>query len=134
MWNLAKATRRQRRIGLVLSGIGVAGLVAVAIPAVHPGNAATVAATAPAATVQIANFAFTPPDLGVAAGTTVIWKNGDDSPHRISDSKGAYASPALDTDDSFAHTFATPGVYRYFCSIHPYMKGKIVVGPPTPRS
>jgi plastocyanin len=131
MW---KATPRQRRIGLVLSLIGVAGLVAAAIPAVRPQDGAMVAATAPAATVEIANFAFTPPDLRVAAGTTVIWKNADDSPHRISDDKGAYASSALDTDDSFAHTFATPGVYRYFCSIHPYMKGKIVVRPPAPRS
>jgi plastocyanin len=70
----------------------------------------------------------------VAAGTTVIWKNGDDSPHRVADINGAYASAALDTDDSFSHTFATPGVYRYICSIHPYMKGEIVVKPTSPKS
>ncbi len=73
------------------------------------------------------NFAFAPKDLTVTAGTTVTWKNADDSPHRIADINGAYASAALDTEDSFSHTFATPGVYKYFCSIHPYMKGTIVV-------
>ena len=59
----------------------------------------------------------------------MIWKNADDSPHRIADDDGGYASAALDTDDSYSHTFATPGVYNYICSIHPYMVGKIVVKP-----
>jgi hypothetical protein len=36
-------------------------------------------------------------------------------------------SAALDTDDKFSQTFAAPGEYEYFCSIHPYMTGKIVV-------
>jgi plastocyanin len=57
----------------------------------------------------------------------VTWKNGDDSPHRIADVGGAYASAALDTEDSYSHTFATPGVYKYFCSIHPYMVGTVIV-------
>ncbi len=44
-----------------------------------------VAAAARAATIKIDNFAFTPPDLTIAAGTTVTWKNDDDSPHRVTD-------------------------------------------------
>jgi plastocyanin len=127
MPNLAKATLHQRRIPLLLGGIGVAGLLAAAIPAIGAGGVASVAAAARTTTVEIANFAFAPKDLTVTAGTTVTWKNADDSPHRIADTNGAYASAALDTEDSFSHTFATPGVYRYFCSIHPYMKGTIVV-------
>jgi plastocyanin len=81
-----------------------------------------------------ANFKFAPPDLTVTAGTTVIWKNKDDAPHRVADINGAYASAALDTDSSFSHTFATPGVYKYFCSLHPYMKGEIVVKQTSPNS
>ena len=119
MWQFPQAARG-RRIGLMFAAIGIAGLVAAAIPAVGAGGAAT---------VQIANFRFGPPALSVTAGTTVIWKNEDDSPHRIADTTGAYASPALDTNDSFTHTFATPGVYKYICSLHPYMKGEIVVKP-----
>ncbi len=95
---------------------------------------AAVAAATRTATIQIDNFAFTPPDLTVTPGTTVTWKNADDSPHRIADKKGAYRSAALDTDDSYSHTFATPGVFDYVCTIHPYMVGKIVVRPAGPGS
>jgi plastocyanin len=130
MWNIQKPT--QRRLGVLLFGMGMAALTAAALPAVGASGEAVVSATAAAAhtaTVEIANFKFAPPDLTVTAGTTVVWKNADDSPHRIADVGGGYASAALDTDDSFSHIFATPGVYNYICSIHPYMKGKIVVKP-----
>ena len=134
MLKLAKVTSRRHRIGLLLGGTGMSGLLAAALPAVGAGSTATVAAVAPATTVQIDNFKFAPPDLAVTAGTTVIWKNKDDAPHRVADINGAYASAALDTDSSFSHTFATPGVYKYFCSLHPYMKGEIVVKQTSPNS
>jgi plastocyanin len=134
MLKLAKVKPLQRRIDVLFGGIGVVGLLAAALPAVGAGSAVMVAAAAPSATVEIANFKFAPLDLTVSAGTTVIWKNADDSPHRVADINGAYASAALDTDDSFSHTFATPGVYRYICSLHSYMKGEIVVKPASPKS
>ena len=115
------------RLGLVLGGLGMAALLAAALPAIDAGAAAVAAAAARTATIQIDNFRFTPPDLTVAAGTTVIWKNRDDSPHRVADKNGTFASAALDTDDSYSRSFATPGIYHYFCSIHPYMVGTIVV-------
>jgi len=115
------------RLGLILGGLGMAALLAAALPAIDAGAAAVAAAAARTATIQIDNFRFTPPDLTVAAGTTVIWKNRDDSPHRVADKNGTFASAALDTDDSYSRSFATPGIYHYFCSIHPYMVGTIVV-------
>ena len=128
MWNISDKARRHRCIALACGGLGMAALLAAAfVPAIGAGDAAAIAGAAPAATIQIANFKFGPPDLSVAAGTIVTWKNADDSPHRIADRNGAYSSPALDTDDSFSHTFATPGVYKYFCSIHPYMVGTVAV-------
>ena len=36
-------------------------------------------------------------------------------------------SSALDTTDKFSFTFATPGTYEYFCSLHPHMTGTVVV-------
>ncbi len=129
MFNFRKSASHRRRIGLVLGGVGVAALSTATLPAVGGSGVAAVATAGRAATVQIENFAFRPSDLTVTAGTTVVWKNADDSPHRIADSNGAYASAALDTDDSYSHSFATPGVYRYLCSIHPYMRGTITVKP-----
>jgi len=127
MRTLRSLSEWRLRLGLALGGLGMAALLAAALPEIDAGAAAVAAAAARTATIQIDNFRFTPPDLTVAAGTTVIWKNRDDSPHRVADKNGAFASAALDTDDSYSRTFATPGIYHYFCSIHPYMVGTIVV-------
>ena len=78
-------------------------------------------------TVMIDNFTFNPPRLTVTAGTTVTWDNEDDIPHTVASSTRVFRSKALDTRDTFSFTFATPGVYEYFCSLHPHMAGTIVV-------
>jgi plastocyanin len=44
----------------------------------------------------------------------------------VSDDK-SIKSKALDTDEKFTFTFSKAGTYTYFCSIHPKMKGAIVV-------
>jgi plastocyanin len=79
------------------------------------------------ATVKIDNFTFDPPRMTVKAGTTVTWYNEDDIPHTVAASGKQFRSKTLDTDSKFSFTFATPGSYEYFCSLHPHMTGVIVV-------
>ena len=67
------------------------------------------------------------PRLTVKRGTTVTWVNGDDIPHTVVATDGAFKSKVLDTDDRFSFTFAKPGQFSYFCSLHPHMTGKIIV-------
>jgi plastocyanin len=86
-----------------------------------------ISAQAPDNKVEIDNFAFSPARVTVKAGTTVAWLNADDTPHTVASSSKLFKSKALDTDDSFSFTFTTPGVYQYFCSLHPYMTGTVVV-------
>ncbi len=88
-----------------------------------------VAADNPAAAqVTIDNFSFAPTSLTVAAGTSVTWVNHDDIPHTVvSDDKTTFKSHALDTDEKFTFTFAKPGTYTYFCSLHPKMTAKVIV-------
>ena len=113
--------------GAVLLGAVALGLMLLAgLAQVLAGDTA-VKAAANTATVEIENFKFAPATVTVTAGTTVTWKNEDDSPHRVGDKKGTFASAALDTDDTFSHTFTTPGEFPYICSLHPYMVGKIIV-------
>jgi plastocyanin len=120
---------RRRRIAVLLGAVGVTALLAAALPELTAAGEAVVAAAASPATVAIDNFAFAPATLTVTAGATVTWKNEDDSPHRIGDKNGTFKSAALDTDDTFSHTFAAAGEYPYICTIHPYMVGKIIVKP-----
>ena len=120
---------RHRRIALLLGAVGLASLLTAALPELPAADEPAVAAAASPATIQIDNFAFAPATLTVTAGTTVTWKNEDDSPHRVTEKNNGFTSAALDTDDSFSHTFAAPGEYPYMCTIHPYMVGKIIVKP-----
>jgi Icc protein len=78
--------------------------------------------------VGIDNFSFIPPDRTVAAGTAVTWINRDDVPHRIGSADQKFPlGPVLDTDGHYTYTFAAPGTYRYFCTLHPTMTGVITV-------
>jgi plastocyanin len=86
-----------------------------------------ISAPAPHSKVEIDNFAFSPGRIAVKTGTTVTWLNADDTPHTVASSSKLFKSKALDTDDSFSFTFTTPGMYEYFCSLHPYMTGTVVV-------
>jgi plastocyanin len=125
---------RRARFGLILGAIGAAALLAAGLPSLGATGSAMVEAAARTATITIENFDFGPSDLTIAAGTTVTWKNADGEVHKVKDDHNRFSSAALDTDDSYSHTFATPGVYHYFCTIHPYMVGKIVVKPARPPS
>jgi plastocyanin len=129
MFTTINLAPRGRRIGLVIVAVGVSVALATAVPELTAAGEAVVAAVTNTATVNIDNFAFAPAALTVTAGATVTWKNEDDSPHRIGDKNGTFKSAALDTDDTFSHTFAAPGEYPYICTIHPYMVGKIIVKP-----
>ena len=111
-------------IGVLLAAlvVGVAGMRA---------GTTTVAASAQAAPeatdVKIDNFTFGPTDVTVKAGSTITWTNRDDIPHTVVSTDKAFKSKVLDTDDHYSFTFASPGTFTYFCSIHPKMTGRIVV-------
>ena len=114
-------TVRSAAVAAALGAATATILAAVVLPG-RADNAAQSSA------VSIDNFTFGPPSLTVKAGTTVTWTNRDDIPHGIASSNNAFSkSKALDTDDSYSFTFATPGSYQYFCYIHPHMVGTIVV-------
>ena len=95
--------------------------------AIFAAAAASLPAHAADLQVKIDNFTFSPQRLTVKAGATVTWTNRDDIPHTVTSSSKVFRSNALDTDDKYVFTFATPGVYEYFCSLHPHMTGTVVV-------
>lgn len=105
-------------IALLMAIVAGRRTTSAAVPAALP---------AAAAEVKIDNFTFTPATLKVAVGTVVTWTNRDDIPHNVVSDDKSIKSKALDTDEKFTYTFAKPGSYPYFCSLHPKMKGTIVV-------
>ncbi len=81
------------------------------------------------ATVVIDNFAFSPAQLSVKAGTKVVFVNRDEAPHNVVGETLKFRSRALDTNESFEFLFDKPGEFAYFCGLHPQMMGKIIVTP-----
>jgi amicyanin len=76
--------------------------------------------------VTIQNLSFGQP-LTVPVGTTVVWTNQDDMPHTVTATNGAFASSQLAKGATFSFTFAKAGTFDYSCTIHPFMKGQVVV-------
>ena len=113
------------KAALLFCALGTTAALVAITPRVPSAGAAVGGPIA----VKIDNFQYTPATLLVTPGTTVTWTNDDDSPHSVREREGKFKSAALDTDETFSQTFTAPGEYDYFCSIHPYMTGKIVVKP-----
>ena len=89
----------------------------------------TIVTAAHAGTVQIdiAKFAFTPKEIAVAPGTTIVWTNHDEAPHTVVSGDKSFVSKGLDTDDRFEHEFDQEGDFAYICSVHPFMTGVVHV-------
>jgi plastocyanin/uncharacterized cupredoxin-like copper-binding protein len=77
--------------------------------------------------VQIADFAFSPAGVDVAAGTELTWTNDDPTPHTVTAADGTFDSGTMDAGDEFTFRFEQPGTYRYACSIHPAMTASVRV-------
>ena len=78
--------------------------------------------------IVIKDFHFSPETITVKSGEKLTWINRDEEPHTVvSVEKQFKKSSALDTDQEFTITVGAPGVYTYFCSVHPKMTGTIVV-------
>ena len=81
------------------------------------------------AAVSIANFAFAPGNVTVAPGATVTWSNDDGATHGLAYKDGAKGTDVLLPGQKFSRTYDKPGSYDYVCSVHPYMRGTVTVGP-----
>ena len=128
MLKKARKELRMMRKRVYIAGLAVVVVAATVLLARSTGVSANAQQQAAATTdVKIDNFSFGPGTLTVAAGTTVTWTNRDDIPHNVVSTDGVFKSKVVDTDEKFSYTFAKPGTFPYFCSIHPKMTGKVVV-------
>ena len=80
--------------------------------------------------VEIKDHAYNPATITVKVGTTVTWTNQDSVRHDVvatNASADAPSSELLARGESYSFTFNKTGTYDYYCTPHPYMKGKVIV-------
>ena len=85
------------------------------------------------------NECFIPNPVTIDIGDTVTWENVDTAAHTVtsggpgSDDVGAVFDSSLimapmgGTVNSFSHTFDAIGTYDYFCMVHPWMSGVVII-------
>lgn len=113
---------------------------------VHPFMSGNITITEPAkpVSVDIAKGAstqsasqkyFDPAELSVKTGTVVSWTNSDSAAHTVTSGQASDTTPGTLFDSglikpgkTFQFTFTKTGTQDYFCSVHPWMTGKVTVG------
>ena len=105
----------------------IISLLAAALVAALPLAAPADTPAPAAALVHIKNFMFVPATLTVAPGTVVTFVNDDQEPHTVTANDKSFDSEGLDTNQKFTHTFAKAGKFMFFCEVHPYMHGTVIV-------
>lgn len=81
-------------------------------------------------TIIINDFSYKPAVTTITAGQSIRFINRDQEAHTITSTSGSFDSAGMDTGATWTHTFAKPGRYTYYCELHPYMKGTIIVVSP----
>lgn len=105
-------------------------------PTATPTSTSTATPTPAAGLTQVVlitngsngSFGFSPSELTVRAGATVIWKNVSSAPHTVTSDDGqTFDSGNVLPGGTFKFTFKATGTFHYHCNIHPYMRAFIAV-------
>jgi plastocyanin len=86
---------------------------------------------------------YAPTKLTISVNDTVTWANQDIEKHTVTSGEssgrtgfvqgdlgkvnGIFDSGIFGTDEQWSYKFAVPGTYQYFCTLHPWMFGIVVV-------
>lgn len=140
-WRKGAAMKPRRMIpysstlALVVFGIIIGGLIVGAIAG--PTEARLLAGSGQSADVSIVSGAanqnnpefYHPTSFSATVGAPVTWVNADASTHTVTADDSSWDSGNLAAGQTYSHTFSTAGSYSYYCVIHPWMKGAVVVTP-----
>ena len=114
-------------------------------PTVNSSNQSVISASRSSTTADVEipqgaysvtnNEFYIPQTINIPEGTTATWTNNDAEMHTVTSGNldtGSvtgvlFDSGPLASGKTFKHTFNDKGTFDYFCSLHPFMKGKVIV-------
>jgi plastocyanin len=103
--------------------IGIATLALVWLQGAHASG--EVAQASGTKTVDINHFAFHPPTLRVVRGARVAFVNSSKITHTAT--RRGFFNHRIKPGETAVVRFRQKGTFAYHCTIHPFMRGKIVV-------
>jgi plastocyanin len=78
--------------------------------------------------VNIDDQKFSPKEIKIKKGDTIVWTNNDDRDHTVTADDGkSFDSGNLNSGKKYQHKFDKAGRYKYHCDYHPRMKAVVVV-------
>jgi plastocyanin len=116
--------------------LSTAAVAAVLVTGCGGGGSGPSAGAAPSAggssgtpsAITISNFKFSPSALRVQHGARINVANDDSAPHTVTADDGhSFDSGTVDPGASTTIRAPAAGTYSYHCTIHPFMKGKLIV-------
>ena len=103
-------------------------------PAGTTGSNATTVSIVKGASNPSTQKPYNPSPLNVAVGRTVLWINNDNTAHTVTEGNPSGNTPSngfdsgiLSPGQTFKHAFDKPGTVGYFCRLHPFMLGQVMV-------
>lgn len=134
--SVACAVHRDRSVvrrTMVRSCFVILTMIAVALPlasmAAEPGRRTQVASTGAGGTarVRMVDNAFRPRRITITRGTRVRWTNRGEIVHTSTSTAGLWDSGLLVPGEAFTRRFNRVGTFRYFCTVHTTMRGRVIV-------
>ncbi len=126
----------QKKVYSLFLMFAVFSLIATT-PSVFADHGTATVTNAPGSSVpgceQTADGCFIPSMVTIDVGGEVTWDNDDTAAHTITSGTptggpdGHFDSSLIMAGSSFSHTFDEAGSFDYFCMVHPWMQGMVMV-------
>jgi plastocyanin len=123
-------TSAQTTRTLLVPAVALVAASALLVPSgtadARPARPAT-HTVARAASVTVADMAFSPGSVSTTLGGSVTWTFKDATAHTTTSDQGFWDSGTRSGGATYSHTFASAGTFAYHCTIHAMMRGTVKV-------
>ncbi len=127
-WDVQRKVVNVIALALLLVGVAVAGVAALRGFSDEGHAAPRRRVDTGVVGISIEGLAFTKGTRTVAVGTSVTWKNRDDTTHTVTARDGtSFDSGPLRPGETYTHVFSRRGTFEYLCTFHPFIEATIRV-------
>ena len=114
--------------------VTIASLILMNVPGAYAETTVSLPVGSTVPGCEKTDACYIPAQVTVSVGDTVTWSNDDTASHTVTSGTtgdgydGIFDSSLFAAGTAFSHTFEEEGTFDYFCMVHPWMIGSVVVG------